>query len=333
MALSQLYYVDGNVAYPDISSAANVMRSHLWNQKALLTGQVLGTNGTSGAAPAGLLFSCQGSSDGATAALDGTDRWTATFTPSKLVRAAAGVAHSWWSGYLATLGLYVCLDWSGASDTVYNIITSKTAFTGGSITARPTSSVELLYTGVIPSVALTATKSSRIIGADGTFYLLSAATGSGRFDVLFGATKMSEPRAGDSYTEATMLDYGTTGRGAGLATVFIPGGFSANTRGVAMRSVGGGATAGANSAGFIIPDTSTTSSTVPNPADGKFDLWPCYYQFRNPTPEFAIRGRWRDVFWVNQGKSVGDVEPLTGASERVIVGNFCIPNGGLILTV
>jgi hypothetical protein len=63
-------------------------------------------------------FVVEGSSDASTAALDGVDRWGAVFDTTKIIRAAAGVAHSWitLSKTTASWKVYLTLDCTGAAD-------------------------------------------------------------------------------------------------------------------------------------------------------------------------------------------------------------------------
>jgi len=93
------WQTEGNILVNQ-TTAPLCAKEVLWNMVALLTGkisaaadglggQVVGANGKTG------LWTVVGSSDGVVAALDGVDRWGATFDPAKLVPAANGAAHSW----------------------------------------------------------------------------------------------------------------------------------------------------------------------------------------------------------------------------------------------
>ena len=93
----------------------------------------------------------RGSSDAATAGMEGTDRWSVI---AKLVWAANGSAHSWIVLRQAGLSNFeVCIDLNNAASTSYLgsvIVSTGGLFTGGSTTTRPTATDE--YTLVNHSV-------------------------------------------------------------------------------------------------------------------------------------------------------------------------------------
>jgi hypothetical protein len=128
------------------TSTADQVRGFLWYVKAWLTGQI-------GGATRGL-WTVVGSSDGATAGMDGVDRWGAVYDGTKLIRAAAGNAHSWMvlrspgitAGGLTSVPFYMIIEWS-ASDVAPTFYGCKALPTGGTITARPTSTDETLNFG------------------------------------------------------------------------------------------------------------------------------------------------------------------------------------------
>jgi hypothetical protein len=89
-----------------------------------------------------LPWTCQGSSDSSTAALDGVDRLTSN---GAIVAASSG-AHSWIVLKQPATGLQVCIDWLTTHGNVYYIsvvISVAAGFTGGTITARPTATDEI----------------------------------------------------------------------------------------------------------------------------------------------------------------------------------------------
>src|SRR3954451_9780282 len=142
---------DPNRLAADNTTVIQLSRAFVWWMKAFLTGQI-------GGAAQGL-WSVYGSCDGVTAGLDAVDRWTLAFDGTKIVRAAAGVAHSWMvlkSPLLATpagdLNFSAILDFSGVADsTPLNLVFCKTAPPGGTTTARPVSVDEWAHT---PSLQL-----------------------------------------------------------------------------------------------------------------------------------------------------------------------------------
>ena len=87
-------------------------------------------------------WTVSGSSNSVAAGIDGYDRW---LTASNLVWANSGIAHSWivlrQTGILSTFELCIDLNYSSGNH-VASIVVSPNAFTGGSITARPTATNE-----------------------------------------------------------------------------------------------------------------------------------------------------------------------------------------------
>lgn len=81
-----------------------------------------------------------GSSDSVTAALDGVDR---ILTKANVVNNAAGV-HSWWVGKNAA-GVYICVDFNTSGKHLATVVMSPSAgFTGGTTSARPTATDEVV---------------------------------------------------------------------------------------------------------------------------------------------------------------------------------------------
>lgn len=86
-----------------------------------------------------------GSSNSVAGALDGADRWT---NNAAMVWANNGVAHSWWVGQRSD-GLQMLIDLSpaDANNNRRYMATSKSGFTGGSNTTRPTALDEIEFYG------------------------------------------------------------------------------------------------------------------------------------------------------------------------------------------
>lgn len=122
----------------DATSVALNAKSFLWFLVQFLTGGTVETPPALGRWD--MYYSCDSVTAGV--AGDGVNRWTGL---AQVVRAAAGVAHSWAvvrsQAALCGNGPYYCIiDVSGSADyTLLNLIFSKTAPTGGTTTARPTS--------------------------------------------------------------------------------------------------------------------------------------------------------------------------------------------------
>lgn len=101
-------------------------------------------------------LTCAGSSDGTSHNMSGTDLLTGQ---PAMVHADAGSAHSWWVGALNQIasGAQVCFDFDHSETDRVDIIVSALGFTGGSITARPTATDEIVllsnnsWTGMLGS--------------------------------------------------------------------------------------------------------------------------------------------------------------------------------------
>lgn len=336
--LSKTWKIDANYSYPDVSSALLIAKSFIWCLKSMLCGDISGTTGTNGAPSAGSRWTVVSSSNSVTASA--ADNWgtPGTFDATKIVRAAAGVAHSWMllQSPSALGPTYLLIDFGTASDSTMNLLWSRTAFTGGTITARPTSVAEQGHTGfTIPDLTVAGShRISRVTDADGMFHVLCARGGQGLFNTWFGFTRLSETVTGDLYTECSMLDVSAvTGRGAGQYSNSILTNHTA-TQGCCMRSYNNAyAEDQGSSNGFMIIATGQAARTLVNPANSKADFFPMYkHGSWNSVALAAIRGRWPDLYETNCAKNVGDVTP-TGTSQWILVGNMLIPNDGVALSI
>jgi hypothetical protein len=159
----------------DVPSGA---KRRLWAIKAFLAGQIGGA--TQG------LWTVAGSCDGATAGMDGVDRWGSTFTIGKMVQGAAGSAHSWCvlqSPVMNGFTWYMMLALDTVTAAAATIQVAKVAYVGGTITANPTSTdfwSLLSAAGITENAAGTVT--TRLHGAistTGDFFIFSAKLGAG----------------------------------------------------------------------------------------------------------------------------------------------------------
>lgn len=121
------------------STALEVAQKLMWNLKRSLCRNYNDTADTGDGA-----WAVVGSGNSVTNGLDGVDRW---ISYSNLVWASAGSAHSWI--VLKQTGIasnfQVCIDLSNASYLNATVVASwSTGFTGGSNTARPTASDEVV---------------------------------------------------------------------------------------------------------------------------------------------------------------------------------------------
>lgn len=160
-------------AYPDTSTNALAAKSGVW----MLYSMLLGYTG------AATDWALVGSSDASTAGMDTTTRLGTSWTAAKWTRAAAGSAHSWFVLQSPTLGVYLCVDLSTAND-LYpaSIYWAKTAFTGGSTTARPTSTDEVGLAGTSSrqfATDATAHRANILVSSRGDFVFAPVKNGAG----------------------------------------------------------------------------------------------------------------------------------------------------------
>ena len=142
-ALSKTWSSRMNVPFGSNNTTATLIHQFaVWSLKQHLIDAHTADGTLSGTRNANSVWTVVGSSDGSTAGMDGVDRWTTTFTPSKLVRASAGSAHSWIVLRNTASGWQICLDMNNTANTSMGIIFARNSagFTGGSTTSRPTAS-------------------------------------------------------------------------------------------------------------------------------------------------------------------------------------------------
>lgn len=114
-ALSKNYCTRANIPVTDTSSSTNISRNLIWFIKAALKNDIT-TGSMSGVRHANSVWTCVGSSDGVTAALDGTDRWgTVSYDSTKIVSANNNSPHSWILLQNTTLGYQLLLDFCTTS--------------------------------------------------------------------------------------------------------------------------------------------------------------------------------------------------------------------------
>lgn len=298
--------------------AAEKARYILWYIKAFLTGQIGGA--TTG------LWTLAGSSDGATAGLDATDRLTNAFDNTKWVRAAAGTAHSWFvlSGPTQDNGstLRLIVDYSSASgDHFVNIVFGRGALSGGTTLNRPTVASELTaYTSLqITDATTVAHKVHGRLSASGDFWILSSKDGSGRFwwALSHGLTidnQAANPNkawifatyaaSGDLVTELA-ASFGASGKAwsqlSTVGTLLNTHPYNIGVGQALMDSAGGD------------PD-----------ASGESPMWRIYPSDL-AAGVYREKGRLPDVFWCHTARTDGNTTPAAGTPEYMAVGKIWIP--------
>jgi len=190
------------------TSAIDLTRNQLWTIKAFLKGETGGA--TQG------LWACLGSSDGVTAALDGTDRWGAAYNGAKILRAPAGTAHSWLvlkSPLVAGSYWYLIIDFASSSDANARFIFSKAAPTGGTTLNRPTATDEFTnFKAVATGTPLNASSTLQhryhmALSDEGDFWFASGQAGSGFCNFGLIGTWLADGPADEQYSLWMLASY------------------------------------------------------------------------------------------------------------------------------
>lgn len=324
-SLERVYYSDVDYAL-DNSSAANMERSILWALKASLKKEILSTN--SGAVTA---WTCAGSSDSVTAGMDGSDRWTSSYNTAKLVFAAAGIAHSWIVIANTALGIWITLDLvDNATPAQQKMYVATVAPTGGSITARPTSTNELAINSASSLNTTTSTsagKAHRCFESNGYFNFLVSQNGA-VFNTCIAIVPLAETRSGDPFPWAVVTDWGSA---SNLACLLHANSGSAGqwrqsashckafaVDGVTTVTLVPAVWAGATTSLWFGGTLTTTDA-----ADSKYDDAPLYLV--GISGSITIKGRlydWRQTV----GPAVASIFPAVAPDQtHLLVGNTWVP--------
>jgi hypothetical protein len=318
MALSRQLYSRGNIPAPDNSTSTLLAKSILWLIKAILKDEVItGTLGAEGAMPAGAKWTCEGSSDSSTANMAGTDLWTATFDGTKIVRASGAVAHSWivLKSPVALGPYYLCIDWNAANDQTVTIMGSKNAFTGGTITARPTATKEwTVLSGTFCENVTTAHRAHKAMDGNGNFFIETSKNGAGLFNMAFFGLTVSNTVSGEQSPFFTAFQFTTGARGAGRVQGMAVTGRSGDDSGTMTGSFGD----------LTFSGTTFGGTMQANVLNGAFDTLPVFVGSTGPTLKHGVRGTVPDVEIAGIA-TVGASDPTTGTQERMLLGDLLVP--------
>lgn len=176
--------IDSTTLSLDMSTVAKANASSMWVLKQLLKAGSVGTGtlGWTGAVPGTAHWSVIGSSDGATAGLDGVDRWSNSFDTTKLVTGLSWIVlqHPVATGWYIQLGCNTIAT-NGVDVRMYY---QPGGPTGGSTTAIPTWTAAPINSNyadgyVQYAFASTATRYQFTTDANGCFWFGSQSTGKG----------------------------------------------------------------------------------------------------------------------------------------------------------
>ncbi len=315
MALDRTWYTRAEIltgSYGNNSTAALLAKSIVFGLKALLKQELAGgTVGTGGAPPGSMAWAHKASSDGLGNVSTVTDLWTATFDQTKIVPGAGGTNHSWiLLESPAALGPAQFLIDFSATSSWYLYGAFGTLFTGGTATARPTSSKEFTICSNA-AFAESVTTDHRIgysTCSDGSFYFLVNKVGAALFNMSLFVGSLDGVRAGDLSVYGH-FNYHMSGRGAPICS----------SAPIGRDTVNGAA--GNNLWNY----TNSFANSVPlNYFDTKVDLYqPLVMTYNNPNG--GLRGKMPDMRFIAYGCSPGRGLPTDVAMERVSAGEAAIP--------
>lgn len=328
MATELSYDVDVNRAVPAAqqTSAANQTRWSVW----YLVQALLGQYGMSGSAAGkwSTYYSCDGATAGTAGDLQ--DLWGSSYDPTKVVflyqsqnptPPTPPSSNFSWFVLKSKIGLgasgsdfsYLIVSCNQAGSVNPTFVFSKTAPTGGSTTARPTATDEVVLVDNVftfmEGSLVQAHYCHLILSTRGDFFFWTSYTGSTRFYSSLFHVKIQDAKAADLYTTASQYcgsdaPYGAGGFSA-APDAFNAGlltgpnafnGYVGNTRGRNFNGaaqVALGSAAPANGAGNIL---SGAYPAVPgqNESDGTYNEWYCPVYSASPL-RTELKGRLPDM--------------------------------------
>lgn len=329
MSLSKTWYTTANRALDDVTTAQRMASSALFALYGTLAGYVSGTDGPEGARPSSVYWTLVGSSDSSTAGIDSTQRIGTSYNNAKWVNVTAGGTPHTWFVLQSPSGLldgpwYLCVDWIGSTVEAATFVISKNVFSGGSVSARPTSTNEAALTAqVFIETTVAACKSYFSTDANGGFRFLLSRNGQGLFQFYLAVEALVEARSsGDAARTFMLCQQGTSSRGAGSQeTSFVIRGLASDgTTAITSTSLSLFGTTMPSSGQSFASDATTT-----NAIDSQVDALPMGWIYDNTTSHKGMRGRLPDWWAIGAQVAIGSTVPSTGNPERIIVGTIMIP--------
>lgn len=327
--LIDTWHTRAEVAFPDTANLQQTQRSYLWCIKAALLNQLAGGS-TSGTRDPGSVWTVAGSSNGVAAGMDGVDRWGATFTPANLVRAAEGSPHSWIVLQSpAALGMWLLLNYNASSEGGAGITLSNVAYTGGTVSAKPTSTNETSVQQATPNSWATQMGVESTFGVTyrfgfsvnqiGEFNWWSNRVATGLFNGFGALRTIKDRHPSDLWPFTGFSENSISGRGAGSSSCFSTSNAAMRTPNLSIRSgVSGWSTPAFGSTAF--------SSAAPIDVLRNEHIALPIYGYTSDAGQSAWRGRLQDLYVVGL-PVVGGSWPTMGAQQYMVVNGLLIPSG------
>jgi len=278
-----------------------------------------------GTAPGNLFtvrYACNGTTAGT--AGDGVDRWAAD---SDLVWANAGTAHSWIVLRQAQVAsafevLISCESASGTGNNRVIVISPSAGFTGGSTTARPTATDEIiLFSGSHGLAADGTAKLQQMMSHDGKAYTCMCFTGGAlRYVFMIGVPK--NPVTG--WTNPSWFY-------AGVSSAALDGNALCTTASPLVRGRANGLPMALwmTSEGYLSTSAHMAAQrlTGANAISGEFPLFPVGLASETSGCE-GRHGQIYDLFWGITSNADGDTYPNDATRQLVQIGDLVFPNDG-----
>lgn len=339
MANSRQWYSHSNyvVSGATLTDVTDWVRQCVWFIKANLLQQIgsFVNQGPEGAAPSSALWVCEGSSSSVASSMDGVDRWTNTFDPTKMVyqtAAAGGNTGSWiclrspaalgpvWltiqfdSGYGQAVGLYL----SYAKPTFVSIASypTKTLVTG--------TTNEGIADGTVP----TGVRFHFSIDANGNFWSFMSGNNQGYAQSCIAVQELVNLRySADPYPTVMVTNEAGSPNGV-LRDDQTSYGFFRNSVNGIVKGLMYNGTAFRGACLAFDGDSNNTFTNIMGSAgfsqDGLLDSFPCTLFNGNAAP-FGIKGDFPDVRNVSRSIPSGSRSPPSGNIDQIVFGSCLIP--------
>jgi hypothetical protein len=303
-----------NKATTSHATVLEMSRNQMWIMIQMLLGRY-------GSTPAWAIDQC---CDSTQVKEDGTDLFTAVYDGTKFVRAAAGVAHSWWVlAAPAAMGMtcYLTFDYSTGSDYTVALYLSKTRPSGGTLTARPTAADETTVNATMTMNA-GAAKQQRChywINSEGGFVFAAGAVGDGQPHSGLMCMKLIQlADANDLFPIAAMTTSSASGAFvfSQLNNVQFKGRNTANSAAATFSAITPAINSNYYAYGVIAAGGDASTGYFPD-----FPVW-----LFGITGGYTLRGRLPDIAWAPSILADGAVAPIAGDPEFTIVGDLWVPS-------
>jgi len=228
----------------------------------------------------------------------------------------------------ANLGIWLLLNYNGGSEGNVNITIARSAFTGGSTTAKPTATNETSIGTSTVASAVAVMSAESIFGVtyrfgisiseSGAFHVYANRVSTGVVFCWLGVLQLFNQSVGDGWPVVGSIHATTSGRGApAIGTI-------GSTASLALRYPNNSARCAQG--GFVtwsFGGTTFEGSALADVLTGQWAALPIYCR-NNDAANAAWRGNLQDCYVVGV-PAVGASWPTVGTQQMFVVGNLLIP--------